>query len=294
MSCMIFSNIRRLLLSATYIMATSSLTAAENISFYPSSAANVSFAELTALDFIEADYKLPYGGENEDLQFGKLWLPEIDKQYGNVRVPLIVFIHGGCWLNEYDIRHTFPFSTALAQAGYAVWSLEYRRTGDPGGGWPGTFMDVVKGIAFANTLADYGVDTSRMIITGHSAGGHLALLAGQAIPEAQAVIGLAAISDIVDYSLGRNSCQTATSSFMGGDYSQIPKTYQLANPVAKLQHRNTILLHGTRDAIVPLAQSQVLNATVLQVEGAGHFDWVHPGTEAFRQLLNMIEESLLP
>jgi acetyl esterase/lipase len=62
----------------------------------------------------------------------------------------------------------------------ATWSLEYRRIGNPGGGWPGTFADVAEGADHLRVLArTYPLDPNRVIVIGHSAGGHLALwLAG--------------------------------------------------------------------------------------------------------------------
>ena len=60
----------------------------------------------------------------------------------SANAPLVILIHGGCWLNSFDVNHSRPLATALSQAGFAVWSLEYRRTGDPGGGWPGTLEDI--------------------------------------------------------------------------------------------------------------------------------------------------------
>ena len=105
-----------------------------------------------------------------------------------------------------------------------------------------------------------------------------------------AAIGLAAITDIVEYSRGENSCQTATIAFMGGAYETNPAAYQAANPVSKALHDNTVLLHGDIDAIVPLEQSQVSGVTTVVVGGAGHFDWVHPGTAAFQVLLSTLED----
>ena len=84
---------------------------------------NVSYTSVTGLDFVEADKKLVYGDANPELQYGLLWLPESSTP--NKNPPLIVLIHGGCWLNAFDIQHSYPLSSALAQAGYAVWSLEY-------------------------------------------------------------------------------------------------------------------------------------------------------------------------
>ncbi len=93
------------------------------------------------------------------------------------RVPLIVFIHGGCWLAAYNLDHTRGAAAALVHEGYAVWSPEYRRSGDVGGGWPGTFDDVGHAVDFVRTLAARfpRIDTSRVIVMGHSAGGQLAL-----------------------------------------------------------------------------------------------------------------------
>ena len=60
----------------------------------------------------------------------------------DANAPLVILIHGGCWLNSFDVNHSRPLATALNQEGFAVWSLEYRRTGDSGGGWPGTLEDI--------------------------------------------------------------------------------------------------------------------------------------------------------
>ena len=249
---------------------------------------NVSYTSVTELGFIEADEKLVYGDANPDLQYGLLWLPENFPPAQ--KAPLIVFIHGGCWLNAYDIQHSYPLTAALAQAGYAVWSLEYRRTGDAGGAWPGSFDDIRQGIAFASTLKNYPVDLERIVIMGHSAGGHLALLAASESQEIAGVIGLAAITNIIEYSRGENDCQTASVDFMGGDYESNPIAYKAANPANKPLHDKTILLHGDSDSIVPLGQSQLQGATTVLFEGAGHFDWLHPGTAAYQLLLSTLED----
>jgi acetyl esterase/lipase len=257
---------------------------------YPSTDSNVRYKQVTDLGFKPATKKLVYGEDDPGLQYGMLWLPEDVEP--EEKSPLVVLIHGGCWLNAFDIEHTYPLSTALAQAGYAVWSLEYRRTGDKGGGWPGTFEDIKTGLAFTSKLRGYPVDLNRVVVAGHSAGGHLALLAGGEFQNLKAVIGLAAITDIVEYSQGTNSCQTATLEFMNGDYQANPEAYQLANPVGKKLHPNTVLLHGDIDAIVPVHQSTLLETKSDVLTGAGHFDWVHPGTPAYQRFLSTLNEVL--
>lgn len=264
--------------------------AAEGTIDYPSTDSNVRYKQVTELEFKPATTKLVYGKDDPGLQYGLLWLPENVEP--EAESPLVVLIHGGCWLNAYDIEHTYPLSTALVQAGYAVWSLEYRRTGDTGGGWPGTFEDIKTGLAFTSKLRDYPVDLNKIVIAGHSAGGHLALLASGEFQNLKAVVGLAAITDIVTYSQGTNSCQKATLEFMSGDYKANPEAYQLANPVNKKLHPNTILLHGDIDAIVPVRQATLLETNSDVLEGAGHFDWVHPGTPAFQRFLSTLDKEL--
>lgn len=262
------------------------LFAADNFIDYPSPSNNVSFEQVQTLEFRQADQQIQYG--SEALQYGDIYLPTA----GDDPYPLLIFIHGGCWLNSFDMSHTYAFLTALAQSGYAVWSLEYRRSGDTGGGWPGTFEDIKAGIAFASSLRADSIDTSNYILIGHSAGGHLALLAGGETPEAKGVIGIAPITNIISYSQGTNSCQSVTEQFMGSAYSQNPLAYSQANPAEKTPHRNTLILQGTLDAIVPAEQARLTGARTELVEGVNHFDWIHPGSLAFDRLIISIEEML--
>lgn len=249
---------------------------------------NVNYSSVTELEFTHADKKLVYGDANPDLQYGLLWLPK--NLAVSEKTPLIVFIHGGCWLNQYDIQHSFPLSSALAEAGYGVWSLEYRRTGDAGGGWPGSLDDIRQGLAFTANLESYPLDMDHIVIMGHSAGGHLALLAASGNPEIKGVIGLAAITDIVAYSRGSNDCQTAAIDFMGGVYEAEPDAYAAANPASGPVHDNTILLYGDMDSIVPPEQAQLPGATSILSQGAGHFDWIHPQTAAYQLLLATLDD----
>ena len=255
---------------------------------YQSVASNIDYASVVALDFRPADASIPYG--DDVLQYGLLWLPALDD---DTPIPaLVALIHGGCWLNAFDIQHTYALSTALAQAGFAVWSLEYRRTGDSGGGWPGSLEDIQSGLAHINKLKDYALSDVPVILAGHSAGGHLALLAGAQSSQVHAIIGLAAITDIVSYAEGDNSCQTAAPSFMGADFATIAERYHAANPVEKTYLPAVFLLHGDADQIVPMSQSSMSGANTVIVEGAGHFDWVHPGTSSFQQFLEILDNSL--
>ena len=121
-----------------------------------------------------ADYRIRYGPN--EFQFGDLWLP---MSAAKSPLPLAVFVHGGWWKSECDLRHAGRFCAALGSAGVAMWSIEYRRVGSTGGGWPMTVQDVAAGCDHVPTLAKrFPLDLNRVIAMGHSAGGHLAFLLG--------------------------------------------------------------------------------------------------------------------
>jgi acetyl esterase/lipase len=247
--------------------------------------ANVSFPDVLAVPFREANLTQSYG--EDQFQFGRLWLPQATPARAT-----LVLIHGGCWLNQFDIDYLSGLSSALADDGFAVWSLEYRRTGDVGGGWPGTFEDIIAGINKLNDIDE--IDTDQLGILGHSAGGHLALLAGARSEllevEPDLVVGLAAISDVVSYAAGENTCQAATPLFMGGDVVERAQEYFDANPGNHGLAENTVLMQGDIDEIVPLSQSTLPGARTIVVPSAGHFDWSHPETQAFDRLLELLDE----
>src|SRR5690349_17022647 len=107
-------------------------------------------------------------------QFAELWLPK-----GAGPFPTVVLIHGGCWLAELPGTELMAYMAAdLREHGYAVWSIDYRRIGEAGGGYPGTYQDTgaaidrLRAIAVAKKL-----DLTHLVAIGHSAGGHLALWA---------------------------------------------------------------------------------------------------------------------
>ncbi len=253
---------------------------------YPDAKPNVPYSSVLKLEKNEPDKIIHYG--QMPLQFGELWLPQTQK----TPAPLIIFIHGGCWLNAYDIKHTHALSTSLKQKGFAVWSLEYRRTGDDGGGWPGSYADIIRGIEFVKNLNDRHIDTSNIILAGHSAGGHLALVAGASEtikPLISGIVGLAAISDLKAYSEGNNSCQKATLSFMGGNFEEKKDEYLNADPRSLRLHKNTTLIHGDQDSIVPVRHTVESGLRSNLVKDAGHFDLIHPGTDAWRAFIDELK-----
>ena len=210
-------------------------------------------------------------------QFAQLWLPS-----GSDPAPVLAFVHGGCWLNQYGIDHTRALATALAQSGYAVWNIEYRRVGDAGGGWPGSLQDIQSALAMLQSLQSPRLDLDRLALAGHSAGGHLALLAASSLPgslQSRGVLGLAPITDIAAYAGGEGSCNRAAAEFLGPGGA-----VAAANPTAQPAPEGTIILLGRQDRIVPYQVPALEPHTLVGLE-AGHFDWLHPGTPAWNRFM---------
>lgn len=243
-----------------------------------------------------ADHREAYGTGPE--QFGELRLPT-----GAGPHPVVVLIHGGCWRAEYDIAHITPLATALAADGWAVWAIEYRRVGSPGGGWPGTFQDVGAAIDHLRTLSKaHPLDLSRLVAVGHSAGGHLALwsAARDLLPTEspiastnpllpRGVVAIAGITDLTTYA-SPTGCGSAVVPLLGGDATTMGERYAQASPVTTVPRGPLQLIVGTADTIVPRSQAEALvrvagaRATVRDVEGAGHFDLIAPDREAWAVL----------
>ena len=253
---------------------------AETLIKFPAVEKNVAYSKVAGLSFTAANEKILYGEDTE--QYALLWRTK--QTQDNAGKPLVILLHGGCWLSAYDIKHSYALSTGLAQAGFNVWSIEYRRSGDTGGGWPVSFDDVKAGILASSSFNKGEFQLSNSIVVGHSAGGHLALLAGGVITQLKGVVGLAAITDIEAYAKGGNSCQKVTKDFMQGMPTDKPIEYALANPSKQPLHANSIILHGKKDNIVPPFELSQLNRKVIMLDGVGHFDWIHPGSAAFSTL----------
>ncbi len=112
--------------------------------------------------------------------------------------PLAVMIHGGFWRARRDLTYAGHLCIALGEAGYATANIEYRRVGEEGGAWPGTFDDVKRAIHFARERAvEFDADPARTIVLGHSAGGHLALWVAAEITDLVGAIGLAPVADLL-------------------------------------------------------------------------------------------------
>ena len=204
---------------------------------------------------------------------------------------VVVIIHGGFWKSAYDLSLGRPLAASLSENGWDAYNLEYRRVGN-GGGWPNTFDDISAGIDALGGVD--GLDTSMVVTLGHSAGGHLAVLAAgrsnAAVP-VTAVISQAGVLDLAaadEANLGSG----AVCAFMGD------AAYTAADPMAQIPLPVPVrCIHGIDDDIVPINQSigyverasaAGADADLVRVEG-DHFVVIDPSSQAWVRTLKILE-----
>jgi acetyl esterase/lipase len=242
-----------------------------------------------------ADHRIAYG-QNE-FQFGDLRLPK-----GEGRRPVAIVIHGGCWMAEYGLSYMGHLSGALAEAGVATWSVEYRRVGNQGGGWPGTFEDVARAADHLRTIAkNYPLDLNQVVAVGHSAGGHLALwLAARKLlpkdspvysPDPLPLRGVVSLAGVTDLRRTGTACDASVTQLMGGSANDKAAIYGQASPIELLPLGiPSAIVQGSIDSIIPLAMAEDYadaakkkgdGAKLVVIEKAGHFEVVDPKSFAW-------------
>ena len=210
-----------------------------------------------------ADARLAYGPD--PLHFGDLRLPS-----GPGPHPVAVVIHGGFWRARYDLEHIGHLCAALTVAGLATWNVEYRRIGNSGGGYPGTFLDLGQAVDYLRELAPaHGLDLGRVVAVGHSAGGHLALWAAgrPRVPPGDLLWctsplplrGAVALAGVVDLRRAweLRLSDNVVETFIGGPPDRYPERYRAGSPIELVPlgvpHA---LVHGTADENVPYEISE--------------------------------------
>jgi acetyl esterase/lipase len=242
----------------------------------------------------KADARLSYGRDAN--QFVDLRLPKRKDPHA-----LAINIHGGFWRARYDLGHAGHLCAALTAKGIATANLEYRRVGNAGGGWPGTFADVRAAYQFLlQNSQQYEFETRRVVIIGHSAGGQLGLCLAAHETGVKAVISLAGVVDL-QRAYALHLSNDAVVEFLGGTPAEVADHYRESDPMKLSIGARQWLVHGVADDVVPPAfsrdyvsakQKMKEDARLVEIAGAGHFDVVDPRSAAWRDVERVVMEAV--
>lgn len=217
---------------------------------------------------------------------------ELDEQIADIRYgkntaaqrPLIILIHGGFWRPAYDRTHTGAMAVAIADAGWTIASIEYRRIpGDP----DATLNDVTLAISRLPALVKQ--HNGNAIVIGHSAGGHLALWATVrcAMPTLSGALALGPVADL-QYGYANTIGDGAVLAFLGVPPAERSDVDPCSLPSPLIA---TTIIHGKQDAIAPLAMSENYAARhsgtrIVRLDACGHFAVIDPLSAAWWHVID--------
>jgi acetyl esterase/lipase len=243
--------------------------------------------DILSLASPAADHRVAYGKESS--QFIDLRFPG-----SHAAAVLVIMIHGGFWRHRYDLTHAGHLCGAITASGFTTANIEYRRVGEPGGGWRGTFDDALAAIHKARS--HHGNDKPAVVI-GHSAGGHLALWAATRVHDLAAAIALAPVA-VLRTAWQLKLGDGAVEDFLGGAPDTVPDRYLWACPSLHGTRVPRVLIHGTLDDVVPLSLSrEYLTARsvesdvvkLIELPGSDHFDVIDPRSAAWGSVVGVIK-----
>jgi acetyl esterase/lipase len=238
-------------------------------------------------------------------RFGELWRPA-----GAGPWPVVALLHGGFWRATRTLELMRPLAADLAGRGFAAWNLEYRRVGQPGGGWPGTCEDVAAGLDHLAGLAGRApLDLDRLVVAGHSAGGHLALWSAaraglpRGAPGAAPLVApclAVSLAGVCDLHAGAADGigEGAVAGFLGATPDQAPERYRLASPRSRLPLGvGQLLVHGDADTRVPVEQSRAYAVAaaaagdpveLVELAGVDHMAVIDPASPAWAEVTHRL------
>lgn len=223
----------------------------------------------------------------------------------NKTYPALLMVHGGGWSSG-DLTLQVPMAQQIAARGYVTIPVEYRLS--PEAIYPAAVHDLKTAVRWVRTHAsEYGIDTTKIAISGCSSGGHLAMLAGitnfqpgyedlkeySAYPSnVHAIINVDGISDFltdeldaVKVALSQNKTPSAVR-WLGGTYEENKEVWLTASPVNHVTHYSAPVcfinsslprFHAGRDEIIEKLKQYNIYTKVHTIEDTPHPFWLfHP------------------
>lgn len=260
--------------------------------------------DLQAIPFRPPTLRAAYGADSS--QYGELRVPP-----GAGPHPVTVLIHGGCFRAVYaKAQELGPVGDTLAAEGIATWNIEYRRLGEPGAGWPETWLDVGRAVDHLRALAPaHRLDLSRVIVVGHSAGGHLAMFVASRArlspdsplyqPDPLPLRGVINLGGPVDLGVNipgyQSGCgDSVITQLVGGTPDAVPARYAAAAATRRVPLGiPQVLVIGEHEGFVPkqflelhvrAARNAGDRVRLVVLPGMGHFELAMPTTPAWRPI----------
>jgi acetyl esterase/lipase len=255
------------------------------------------FVTSTSGQDVEKKLDIPYAGTDNPRQKLDLILP---KEWGDKKLPVIAFIHGGGWRNGNKSRAHGQLIPFVRSGNYAGVSIGYRLTDE--GSWPVQIHDCKAAIRWIRANADkYGFDPDRIGIMGTSAGGHLVAMLGtsgdvkplegdlgdfdETSSRVQCVVDFYGPTELLTMGnegrIKHDAPGSPEAKLVGGPLQETKGVAKAASPITYVTKDDPpfLIIHGNADPTVPYAQSTVfqkrlkeagVEATLITIEGGGH------------------------
>jgi len=234
----------------------------------------------------------------ESWQFADLHMPEDPSPFQRDEgIPCVMLIHGGFWKERYTLDLMSPIAQDFAEAGVACWNIEFARWSHENTGvWMDTMSDVLRSWGHLSLIP--GIDQTRCMVMGHSAGGHLALMLASTAPRKPwLAIGQAPITDLIAADQAKLSDEgDAIRQWIGAGPESMIEIWEKLNPVNHIPDTSVLIFHGLNDEDVPLDQSEtytrVMAARGCQVQKiwlpGNHYDIIDVASDDWLVQLNAV------